>query len=128
MSFSFTPRGVGLVREALGGIDGVLAQFVMTASASPEARYGKAVGREAVDPSFGIAAVGGKTIPRKELQDLSNTVFATLRALLTDPKTTIAVRQRLALAYLARWQFADAQLDDWQSELPAQKATKGDRM
>jgi transposase-like protein len=63
---------------------------------------------------------------RKELQDLSNTVFATLRALLTDPKTTIAVRQRLALAYLARWQFTDAQLDDWQSDLPAQKATKGD--
>ena len=48
---------------------------------------------------------------RKELQDLSDTVFATLRALLTNPKTTVAVRQRLALAYLARWQFTDARLD-----------------
>ena len=64
---------------------------------------------------------------RKELQDLSGTVFATLRSLLTDPKTTIAVRQRLALAYLARWQFADTQLDgilpaDWQSDSQSEQS------
>ncbi|MGA2580078.1 MAG: helix-turn-helix domain-containing protein [Bryobacteraceae bacterium] len=49
---------------------------------------------------------------RKELQDLSHTVFATLHALLTDPKATVAVRQRLALAFLERCQFADAQPDN----------------
>lgn len=48
---------------------------------------------------------------RKEFQDLSGTVLATLRTLLTDPKTTVAARQRLALDYLARCQFADARLD-----------------
>jgi AcrR family transcriptional regulator len=71
---------------------------------------------------------------RKELQDLSNTVFATLRSLLTDPKTTLAERQRLAVAYLARWQFADARLDGIPpAECPnpagaPEKATKGDAM
>src|ERR1039457_6975956 len=64
---------------------------------------------------------------REELQDLSDTAFATLRSLLTDPKTTIAVRQRLALAYLARWQFADTQLDgilpaDWQSDSQSEQS------
>lgn len=71
---------------------------------------------------------------RKELQDLSHTVFATLRSLLTDPKTPVAVRQRLALAYLARWQFADAQVDPFlladspSGGPPAPKATKGEGM
>jgi transposase-like protein len=70
---------------------------------------------------------------RQELQDLSSTVFATMRALLTDPKTTVAMRHRLALAYLSRWQFADSQVDvilpaDWESEILAQEATKGDEM
>jgi predicted type IV restriction endonuclease len=49
---------------------------------------------------------------RKELRDLSNTAFATLRSMLTDPKATVAVRQRLALAFLSRLQFSATGPDD----------------
>ena len=65
---------------------------------------------KAISRSLGDARGAYRLALRQELLDLSHTVFATRRSLLTDPKTIVAVRQRLVLAYLARWQFADAKV------------------